>query len=61
MTPEREKQMRERMKQFGLSDEQIEERIKQMKSGNFQPGQRPGGAPPGQRQRGEGPPPVVER
>jgi RND family efflux transporter MFP subunit len=37
MTPEQIERMKERMRQFGLSDAQIEERIQQMKDGTFSP------------------------
>ena len=45
--PEQVERVRERMRSFGLSDEQIEERLQQMKEGTFTPprGRRVGGPP----------------
>ena len=41
MTPERIEMMRSRMKERGLSDEQIDQAIERMKSGQFSPGRPP--------------------
>ncbi len=41
MTPERIEMMRSRMKERGLSDEQIDQAIERMKSGEFSPGRPP--------------------
>ncbi len=46
LTPERIEMMRSRMKEFGMTDEQIDQRIEAMKSGEAPPG-RPPGRPPG--------------
>lgn len=50
LTPERIEMMRSRMKEFGMTDEQIDQRIEAMKSGEAPPGRPPGrrpGRPPG--------------
>ena len=41
MTPEGIEMMRSRMKERGMSDEQIDQAIERMKSGQFSPGQPP--------------------
>jgi len=46
LTPEQLDRLKERMRQFGLTDEQIEQRIQQMKDGTFTPPGRPGGNRP---------------
>ncbi len=45
LTPERIEMMRTRMREFGMTDEQIDQRIEAMKSGEAPPG-RPPGRPP---------------
>ena len=45
LTPERIEMMRSRMKEFGMTDEQIDQRIKAIRSGEAPPG-RPSGRPP---------------
>ncbi len=55
--PEQVQRVRDRMKSFGLTDEQIDERLQQMKDGTFvPPGGRPGrpGRPPGEGRDGSG-------
>ncbi len=54
MTPERMEMMRARMKERGLSDEQIDGMMERIRSGQGPPG-RPAGGPPG-RPQGGGPP-----
>lgn len=46
LTPEQLGRIKERMRQFGLTDEQIEQRIQQIKDGTFVPPGRPGGNRP---------------
>ncbi len=50
LTPERIEMMRSRMKEFGMTDEQIDQRIEAIRSGEATPGRPPGrrpGRPPG--------------
>ena len=51
MTPERMEMMRARMKERGMSDEQIDQMMERIRSGQGPPG-RPPGAPAGRRQGG---------
>jgi len=51
MTPERLEMMRARMKERGMSDEQIDQMIERIQSGQRPPGRLPGG-PPGRQQGG---------
>ena len=55
LTPERIEAMRARMKERGMSDEQIDGMIERMKSGQGPPGRPPGGGASGRRPGG-GPP-----
>ena len=63
--PEVIERIRQRMKDDGLSDEEIEERLEEMKAGGFPPpggGRRTGGPPPGfEPGSGNLPPRLVER
>ena len=51
MTPERLEMMRARMKERGMSDEQIDQMMERIRSGQRPPGRPPGG-PPGRQQGG---------
>ena len=51
LTPERLEMMRARMKERGMTDEQIEQMIERIRSGQGPPGRPPGG-PPGRQQGG---------
>ncbi|MDX1383525.1 MAG: hypothetical protein R3190_07780, partial [Thermoanaerobaculia bacterium] len=47
MTPEMEERARARMRERGLDDAQIEERLRQMRNGELRPGGQGAGGPPG--------------
>ncbi len=52
LTPERIEMIRARMKERGMSEEQIDQVIERMKRGEGPPGRPPGGGPPGRRPPG---------